>query len=97
MVDEDNVRLNSKDVGPVLRTLMVNELGIGQLADERRDLRPHSVLCSQRLMRKLLQYKTLKKRHVKIKSFLFLDCEVVVVDFWTKLSGISVSTSRGTI
>lgn len=91
MVDEDDVRLNTANIGPVSCTLVVDKFGISQLPDERGDLRPHTVLRRQRLVREVLQYEAFKERPIKVKSFSFLDRQFVAVDFWTKLPGIGVS------
>ena len=98
MVDKDNVRLNTTDVGPVLCTRVVNELRIGQLPDERRDLRSHTVLRRQGLMRELLQYEAFKERSIKIEPFPLFDRQLIAIDFRTKLSAVGrniQSTIRG--
>ena len=61
MVDEDDVGGNTTNIRPVFCTWVVDELGIGQLPDERGNLGPHTVLCRQSLVREPLQYEAFKE------------------------------------
>jgi hypothetical protein len=86
VVDEDDVRLNTSDVCPIQCGCVIDEFGIGELPDECRNLGPHTMLHCQSLMRELFQYEALKERPIKVVPFAFLDTQLIIVDFRTKLS-----------
>ena len=56
------------------------------MAYERGNFWPHPMLCFELGVREPLEDKAFEEAPVEIKSFAFLDSEVVIVDFRAELS-----------
>jgi hypothetical protein len=80
VVNEDNVIPDSTKMGATLGTRGVDEVGICEVADERRNLRTHAMLLSKCFVGKALENEALKERSVEIIAFAFLDRQKIVIN-----------------
>ena len=85
MVDEDDDIPNTTKLGTILRLRSIDQIRVSQLANERRDLRPHAVLLSERLVRISFEDKAFEQRPIQIISFALFNRQPIVVDFGAEL------------
>ena len=80
MVDKDDITPNSSNVWTALRIGCILEVGIREVPDQGRDLRPHSMLCLELDMGVAFEDESFKKTPIEVEAFAFLDSEIEIVD-----------------